>query len=305
LHRRDFTINTLALRLDGRHYGQLLDHWGGGRDLRERKIRVLHSISFVDDPTRMLRAVRLEQRLDFNIEARTLELLQQALPLLDRVSGERLRSELVQVFHENRMPQIMARLQELDLLQTIHPTLVWDAWLEDRVSRVLDFIAPAAWCLEDTPGQGFLMYSLLFFRLSPREIHAVCNRLHFPSGLMGQILEAASLGRELPAMLDGAKASELTARMDECREAALAATWLALQGETQAQEAIGRYLSTWRFVAPKTDGESLRALGLPPGPGYRRILRVLRAAWIDEELHSKAGEEALLQKLIEREASHG
>jgi tRNA nucleotidyltransferase (CCA-adding enzyme) len=305
LHRRDFTINTLALRLDGRHYGQLLDHWGGGRDLRDRKIRVLHSISFVDDPTRMLRAVRLEQRLNFEIEARTLELLRQALPLLDRVSGERLRNELVQIFHEDRMPQIMARLQELDLLRAIHPTLIWDEWLESRVSRVFDFEAPPAWRLEDPPEQEFLIYTLLFFRLSQKEIHAVCDRLHFPSGLMGQILEAASLGRELPSLVEDAKASELTARMDECREAALAAAWLALQGETQAQDAIERYLSVWRFVEPKSDGEALRALGLPPGPGYRRILWALRAAWIDEELHSEAEEKVLLHKLIEREASHG
>jgi tRNA nucleotidyltransferase (CCA-adding enzyme) len=85
LRRRDFTINTLALRLDDPFRGQLLDPWGGGRDLQARLIRVLHSISFVDDPTRILRAVRLEQRLGFGIEARTMELLQQALGLLARV----------------------------------------------------------------------------------------------------------------------------------------------------------------------------------------------------------------------------
>jgi len=106
-------------------------------------------------------------------------------------------------------------------------------------------------------------------------------------------------------LAENAKASELTARMDECREAALTATWLVLQGETQAQDAIDRYLSAWRFVEPKTDGETLRTLGLPPGPGYRRILGALRAAWIDDELHSEAEEKALLQKMIEKEASHG
>jgi tRNA nucleotidyltransferase (CCA-adding enzyme) len=66
LHRRDFTINTMALRLDGRHYGDLYDYWGGLRDIRRGLVRVLHSLSFVDDPTRMMRAVRFEQRLASN-----------------------------------------------------------------------------------------------------------------------------------------------------------------------------------------------------------------------------------------------
>ena len=78
LHRRDFTINTLALRLDGRHYGELQDYWGGLNDLKEGLVRVLHPLSFVDDPTRMLRAVRFERSLDFHIEKRTLELLVEA-----------------------------------------------------------------------------------------------------------------------------------------------------------------------------------------------------------------------------------
>jgi tRNA nucleotidyltransferase (CCA-adding enzyme) len=75
LHRRDFTINTMALRLDGYHYGELHDYWGGLNDLHNGLVRVLHSLSFVDDPTRMLRAVRFEQRFGFTIEERTLELL--------------------------------------------------------------------------------------------------------------------------------------------------------------------------------------------------------------------------------------
>jgi tRNA nucleotidyltransferase (CCA-adding enzyme) len=305
LHRRDFTINTLALRLDGRHYGQLLDHWGGGRDLREGKIRVLHSISFVDDPTRMLRAVRLEQRLDFEIEERTLELLHQAIPLLDRVSGERLRSELVQIFSESHMPQIMTRLQELDLLQAIHPTLIWDDWLEARISEVFAFQTPAAWRLDDSPKKDFLIYALLFFRLSQEEIRAVCDRLHFPSGMMEQILDAASLGQVMPEMANKAKASEFTALLDECRQMAVAASWLALQGEEKARDVIDRYLSTWRFMEPKTDGETLRSMGLPPGPSYRRILSALRAAWIDGEVQSKAEEEAILQRLVETESRDG
>jgi len=100
LHRRDFTINTLALRLDGRHYGELYDYWGGLADIQKKLVRVLHSLSFVDDPTRMLRAVRFEQRFQFKIEDRTRQLMTEARPLLKQVSGERLRHEIDLLFDE-------------------------------------------------------------------------------------------------------------------------------------------------------------------------------------------------------------
>ncbi|MBN1965045.1 MAG: CBS domain-containing protein, partial [Anaerolineae bacterium] len=102
LHRRDFSINTLAIRLAPEPSGQLLDFWGGERDLHDGVIRVLHSLSFVDDPTRILRAARFEQRFGFRIEARTLALIERALPFLERVSGPRIRHEIELIFYEER-----------------------------------------------------------------------------------------------------------------------------------------------------------------------------------------------------------
>jgi len=115
LHRRDFTINTLALRLDGHHYGELLDYWGGFNDLNQGLVRVLHSISFVDDPTRMLRAVRYEQRYGFQIGKRTLELLLQARPLMGRVSGDRIRHEVDNILNEDKAAQMLDRLHDVIL----------------------------------------------------------------------------------------------------------------------------------------------------------------------------------------------
>ena len=113
LHRRDFTINTLALCLDPDRWGELLDFYGGLNDLRQGVIRVLHSLSFVDDPTRILRAVRYEQRFGFTIEARTLELLLDAVELLDRVTPARIRHELERILQEERPEDALARLAEL------------------------------------------------------------------------------------------------------------------------------------------------------------------------------------------------
>ncbi len=132
MHRRDFTINTLALRLDGHHYGELHDYWGGLNDLRLGVLRCLHSLSFVDDPTRMLRAVRFEQRFGFKIEERTLQLLKEAKPLIERVSGDRIRHELDHILDEQQAEQMLTRLDELGLLSAIHPDLTWEDWIRSR-----------------------------------------------------------------------------------------------------------------------------------------------------------------------------
>jgi tRNA nucleotidyltransferase (CCA-adding enzyme) len=299
LHRRDFTLNTLAIRLDGRHYGQLLDYWGGGQDLRNGLIRVLHSISFVDDPTRALRAVRLEQRLGFSIEDRTRELLLHALPLLDRVSGDRVRHELEQIFVEANLPQIMARLKELELLTAIHPALTWDAWLEERFEEARAFNAPAEWRLAARPSSRLLIYASWLFRLSSEEAAAVSERLKFSLVVQRVLMEANELGRQLPSVAQGGVPSDIVAVLDEMRELTLAAAWVAFNGDETSRQALDQYLQRWRFVQPKTDGNALRALGLPPGPEYKRILWDLRAAWLDDRICSEEEEKQLLESFIE------
>jgi len=136
LHRRDFTINTLALRLDGRHFGELHDYYGGLSDLQKRRIRVLHSLSFIDDPTRMMRAVRYEQRYGFQIEPRSLQLMDEAKPLVARLSEERLRHELDLIVEEPHAPAILARLAELNLMTSISDILPWNVELRERLDSV-------------------------------------------------------------------------------------------------------------------------------------------------------------------------
>jgi tRNA nucleotidyltransferase (CCA-adding enzyme) len=303
LHRRDFTINTLALRLDGHYYGQLLDHWGGGRDLQDHQIRVLHSLSFVDDPTRMLRAVRLEQRLNFEIEARTRELLEQAKPLLDRVSGDRIRSELEQMFSETRMFEMMVRLEELQLWGAIHPALGWGAWQEDYIRRARGFIAPEAWNLTRPVGFQLLFYAGLCLKLTGEQARGVCTRLSMPEGAAGDILDANVLLGTPPATLVESSPSRIVARLDGLREAAIVSTWLALDDNPEAQAALAKYLSTWRSVMPISDGSVLRERGLPPGPAYSRILWKLRSGWLDGEIQDEADELRALDQLVQEAKS--
>jgi tRNA nucleotidyltransferase (CCA-adding enzyme) len=305
LHRRDFTINTLALRLDGRFYGQLLDYWGGGRDLREGKVRVLHSISFVDDPTRMLRAVRLEQRLGFEIEPRTLELLKQALVLLDRVSGERIRNELQSSFSEDRWLSIGSRLQELGLLQAIDHALTWDEWLAERFSRARQFEPPDRWGVKAGYDLESIFYAIWLFNCSEEKARRVCQRLRFQVAMQEQIIESNRIGHALADITMDAPPSEVTSLLEQYGQIALMAAWLALEDDADRQAMIDHYLTHWRHITPTIDGTTLREAGLAPGPSFRRILDQLRAAWLDGEIATEEAEQQLCKELIAIEQQDG
>ncbi len=293
------------MRLDGRHYGQILDFWGGGQDLKAGLIRVLHSLSFVDDPTRILRAVRLEQRLSFEIEGRTLELLQDAKPLLDRVSGERIRSEFALIFEEARSLEIMDRLKELGLLKAIHVALNWDEWLRTRFRQAKAFEPPSAWKLQAAPPVELLLYAIWVARIEVGQVHEVCERLHLPGRVRQAILEAHHTRGTLLDSLARSRPSEVYRRLEGVSEPALAAAWIALEGSPEGRWAIEQYLSEWRFVHPLSDGTRLRELGLPPGPAYGRILATLRAGWIDQTITSEEEERRLLEELVQEAVGDG
>jgi tRNA nucleotidyltransferase (CCA-adding enzyme) len=305
LHRRDFTINTLALRLDGSHYGQLLDHWGGGRDLREGKIRVLHSLSFMDDPTRMLRAVRLEQRLGFEIEARTLELLRDALPLLDRVSGDRIRSEIDLIFEEPQLLAIMQRLDRLGLLSAIHHSLPWNDAIAERFKHVLDFKPQERWRLKEEPDRAFLLYALWMVGLDPEKTLRIAERLSFPGSLRQDIAAVSELLRMSSEIGTGASPSVIVRLFDVYPERVLVAAWLSIEKPEMVRKAVEDYLADWRFVSPRIDGDKLLARGLKPGPLYTQILGTLRDAWLDGKIHSQEGEDALLESMLEEAIEDG
>jgi len=300
LHRRDFSINTLALRLDGRYYGELLDHWGGRRDLRDHLIRVLHSISFIDDPTRMLRAVRLEQRLGFTIEPRTMELLQEALPLLNRVSGERIRNEMESIFMEERLQAIMQRLDEIGLLTAIHPALIWNDDLVKVFIQVVSFSPSPGWQITLVPPQSFYYFALLLFMLKPKEVQQVCERLHFVAMMKKNIIDANRFGGELPNLCSEMSTSKVVGKLENLREEALLVIWLGLIDQPKCRELIENYLSEWRFVTPRATGDTLREMGLPPGPNYRSILQALRDAWVDGEVKNLKEENALLSEMVKK-----
>ncbi len=217
LHRRDFTINTLALRLDGRHYGELNNFWGGVLDLENGYVQILHSFSFIDDPTRILRAIRFEQRFGFQIKSRTLELLVEAKNLIGKVSGDRVRNEISHIIAEPACVQIMERLHTLGLLQAIHPNLTWDDWLHERFIELPTSLPDPKWGLTYQAVASFrqdLACCILLLRLDPAKAKAVAQGLKFSSRLAVQIESASKFWHDMH-YLSAARPGKAVAMLDE------------------------------------------------------------------------------------------
>jgi tRNA nucleotidyltransferase (CCA-adding enzyme) len=300
LHRRDFTINTLALRLDGRHYGELHDYWGGLDDLRSGLVRVLHSLSFVDDPTRILRAVRFEQRFDFHIEDRTMQLLLEARTMIERLSGDRIRHELNNILASCSAARMMARLHELDLLTSIHPNLKWDVWLDNHFASLPTLDPEPDWELSDLQQEGTLVrdlsYALWLVRLSPDATRQVTKRLKLSVKLAGNLLGACALWQQRE-VLTTISPSRIVSCLEAVPPLSRYALYLATSDE-RLKIVLRKFAEDWRKVEPGLDGNDLKARGLPPGPVYRAILRALRNAWLDGEIVTPEDEDAYLGKLL-------
>ncbi|MBL8161436.1 MAG: CBS domain-containing protein, partial [Anaerolineae bacterium] len=291
LGRRDFTINTLAVQLSpAAAYGRILDYYGGLHDLDSKLIRALHSLSFVDDPTRILRAVRFEQRLGFQIEARTAELINTAEPMLGRITGERLRNEFGLLLNEEEPEYGLMNLERRGVLRAIHAAFELDRQIVTlfRAAR-----AELPWTPEHITRED-LYWHLIAGQIAPAQLADWCERLLFSKSLT---LSFANLAKRHDLSAPEMRPSAVVDTLAGCGEAALLASWL-LSDDDAVKTRIRRYWLEWRHIHPVTNGHTLRARGLTPGPCYALILARLRQARLDGDVTSDVDEAGLLESMI-------
>lgn len=298
LQRRDFTVNTLAVQLSPRPaMGRILDFYGGLHDLQGRLIRVLHSLSFVDDPTRILRAVRFEHRLDFTIEPRTAELIETALPMLGRITGERVRNELVLLFKEPEPENALLALNTIGALQAIHHSFIVDSSVAERFRQMRTAAKP--WPL--TAELPDLYWHAIACAIPLEKLPGLCNRLVLGQALSQSLIDAAQLVQQASYLANPAlRPSQVDQYLKSLSDTALFTGWLFIPDET-ARDYIRRYQMEWRQLQPETSGHTLREMGLTPGPCYARILNRLRVACLDGEVVSGDDERKLIDRLIQDE----
>ncbi|MFQ5577897.1 MAG: CBS domain-containing protein, partial [Anaerolineae bacterium] len=297
LHRRDFTINTLAIRLTPAGYGDLLDFYGGYRDLQEGLIRVLHSLSFVEDPTRILRAIRLEQRLGFYLGRRTMEHLQNARDLLKRVTPDRIFSELEYTFNEAKPEKAYRRFSELGVLQTIFPPLQAGDWFAARCVRLRNGRAGTPWeTLTPTPAHYF---GLLTFPLSAEESSRFVAQLRVRASLQKLLRQIQAVKEAAPTLAQTRRPGRIYTLLTPYQDEALLVCWLAFD-DPALQTAFIEFSRTLRHVRPLIDGQYLiEEFGLRPAPLFSRILNRLRDARLDGQVDTLADEHALVAQILE------
>ena len=301
IRRRDFTINTLALRLDGEHFGELRDDLNGLDDLKKGVIRVLHDKSFIDDPTRMYRAVRYAERYGFKIADETLALIPEARGLVEKLSSQRIRHELDLILEEWSAATMLTHLCELDLLEPIHPALSCDRTTHARLTdihtyRGLQHLSPWNVTKGEQMNPSDLGWLLWLMSLSNEEIASVNKRLHFTADLLASLFAVSMMFKDLPTFV-GLKPSECVERLESFPVNAVEAMGYVIE-DPRVKELFNEYISMWRYVKPHISGDDLKERGIEPGPRYAVLLRQLRNAWLDGEVKTEEEEAVRLGSLL-------
>lgn len=288
--RRDFTINTLAVQLSpAGAIGRILDIFGGMADLQQRLIRVLHSLSFVDDPTRILRAVRFSERLRFTIEPRTAELIHTALPVLRRITGERIRNELTFILQETEPERCLLKLEALRVLPAIYPALHFLPDIAEHFRGVRNDAAPPL------PDRADVYWFVWLVHLD--NVAELCERLMMGANKTRLYIDGARLFRDRAMLTDTQlRPGQVIAWLEKVEAEALRLIPLVLDDAEKRQ--LEYYRERARTLRPFTDGNTLKSMGLPPGRQYKIILEALRNAWLDGEVQNETDEMTLLQRLI-------
>ena len=295
LHRRDFTINTLAIRLDPPHWGELLDFYGGEADLQNRVIRVLHSLSFTDDPTRILRAARLEARLGFHLDPRSEQLIGHALPLLNKVSGDRIRHELELILAEEQPERALCRLNELGVLRQLSAELCCDRRLMTWFRAVREELDLAIWELPPT-GRRFIYLGLLVYRMAPGPLAAFLRRLKVPRTDADDLELLPALRQDVDEIAHTRRPSRVYRALEHYPARLLAIAWVA---QTRGgREKLLRFQTNYRHIRTALSGDDLKALGLRPGPLFGRLLGALLDARLDGRVKTREQEEVLVRRLL-------
>jgi tRNA nucleotidyltransferase (CCA-adding enzyme) len=304
LYRRDFTINSLALRLTSPRQGELLDFFGGLIDLRNREIRVLHSNSFIEDPTRIYRAVRFAVRLGFEIESQTriyinyaiesgiyqrLRLQKHPAPALTT----RLRTELKYILEASYWKRALKLLNSLNALHCLDTnlTLTSQLWWQIRcLSRWLKFIDP-----ENKLSHWLLRLEILIASLNHDARCHLAHNLQLPKNSYKRLQTLEEVENQVQKFLFTSHTlSELVMFLRQYNSVTL--LLIAVRNNISIRCSLWYYFTKWLHIQAPLNGTDLKRLGYPPGPNYQVILNHLLKATLDGEINNYLDAENFVQK---------
>ena len=297
LDRRDFSINTLAMRIDTAQ-PVLIDRHNAFDDIKTGTIRVLHERSFVDDPTRIFRAVRYEQRYQFHIDDNTYQQILTCVECIKKISADRIRNEINHILEEKKLIEMLERLDMLGVLTVIQPGLLFKDTQKSRVYKVVQEINAGNQrqpILTHDFRQKMVFAAWLTSFEWPHS-QAYATRLNLPASLK-QILDGYYRIHRKREIIENSQPIDVTEYLETIplQSIRLAAM---LEGDPEFQAALQNYLFHWRNIHPTIDGSDLKQRGVPSGPAFAFILRRLRAARLNGIIHSHQSENEYLDLIL-------
>ncbi|MCR3923008.1 MAG: CBS domain-containing protein, partial [Firmicutes bacterium] len=306
LFRRDFTINTLAVALNSPHFGQLIDFFAGLCDVQDGLIRVLYNLSFVEDPLRVLRAIRFEQRFAFQLEETTQSLLENAVQtrVLEKVSKERLYDEFSLIFHEEEIPKILDRIFTLGVSISLFPGVRYGAAVRKRLFAVQEMLlwVEQAW-RDASPLPDALYLAALMLEMPFQEARHLCRRLRLPREVSRRLLAALTVVPHVLAQLV-TNESPQPSQLDQWFRGQPVEALLLLQvasDNSRIWKSVTHYWEKIRLQKTEINGHDLEALGFAPGPTFQEILTAVRAAKLDGLVTNREEELAFARARMQHE----
>ncbi|MEW6673780.1 MAG: CBS domain-containing protein [Thermodesulfobacteriota bacterium] len=303
LFRRDFTINTLAIQLNPGKFGTLIDFFSAQKDIKAKAVRVLHNLSFVEDPTRVFRAIRFEQRFGFNIGKLTSSLIENAVKMdfFKRLSGRRVFAELRLILAEENPTPSIIRLNEYNLLNVIHPRIHFDKDLVDLFNSVKKALS---WhdllFLEESYMKWAVYFMALIRNFDRKTSEAVCQRFELPPRF--QLFfskERMEANRCLKWLEQRKSVSNSLLYQKLCGfKTELILYMMAATRYERVKKYVSHFYTHLRSVQISTTGKELKEMGLEPGPIYREILDAVRYARLNGQLKSGNDETEFIKKYV-------
>jgi tRNA nucleotidyltransferase (CCA-adding enzyme) len=301
LYRRDFIINTLAVKLNPRGFGILIDFFGALRDLKSKTIRIIQNLSFVEDPTRVFRAIRFEQRFNYRIGKQTEKLIKNAVKInvFERLKGKRLYAELKLIFDEEDPYLIIERLESFDLLKFIHPKLTVNKTVKKAFHRVKEV---SSWYdllfMDEEYDKRRLYFYALTFKLNGEELDELLTRLMFSpteKKLVTTELDGVDLAINKLAVAKNPTPSDVYTILKDLRLTSLL-FMLAISTRERTRRRISKFISASRTIKIETRGKDLVNLGFEPGDIFGEILDDLLMLRLDGKVDGKKSEIEYVKK---------
>ena len=290
LYRRDFTINALAVHLSPPHYGELIDPYHGQEDMQQHLIRIIHPRSFIDDATRILRALRYAQRLGFQLEQETAVLLQRDRSFLGTISGDRIRGELELIMQEKMPEKVLQRAANLGILTCIHSSLPWNDSMPARFSHARIYPGVQA--------GAALYFALLAYDMSEKNCEEIISFLKLPHAVARVMRDTIMLKSHLsPLEENHLSRSKIYNLLYSYAPEAVVALDIATDIPVVHQY-VNLFLTELRYITSAINGKDLARLGIKPGPRMGGILRIVKEARLDGKVSTKEEEIELVKRLL-------